>query len=509
MQTPMAAAPHLPHPRSGVPSASPSAVVPPDFVPTPPAVRGTLSLAVILPLLGLFLAVALPLIWTGNMQGRGAMDQINYHAKVIRTFAAQWPAPDLRDYLSATTPGYHLLLAAFARWTATTVGAWQILGASFTLGLLAVFGHALYARTRSASLALIAALPLLASMYVLQSGVWLLPDNAAWLCVLLTLILSLRIADGKNRSPLLLLVAAGVAVLALVWFRQIHIWTAGVVWAAAWLAHCPRSHPADAPWLMPGDLIPFSSRSAIGHAAFAVLVTLPAWTTLVAFYLLWDHSLVPPTFRGWYRSGLQLATPAFVLTLIALISAFFASWLWPRARSAWTRHKPALAAGAAIGLALAALGPTNPDMAAGRFSGIWHGIGMFPVLSGRTSLFIMGAAPLGALAVVAWLTDLPRRQRWIFLLTLAGFTAAQTFSVQLWQRYHEPFVLMWVALAAASGPIHAPVEVPRLRLPLAVLRLAGPLVLAALLAFVTITTISRARVVQDEGFEPGRIESPP
>jgi len=62
------------------------------------------------------------------MRGRGAFDQLNYHEQVIRRFVEQWPAPDLSDYLSATTPGYHLALAAFAEYAGESAVALRLAG---------------------------------------------------------------------------------------------------------------------------------------------------------------------------------------------------------------------------------------------------------------------------------------------------------------------------------------------------------------------------------------------
>lgn len=65
-----------------------------------------------------------------------AWDQVNYHEKVIRTFIDQWPAPDLSNYLSATTPLYHLLLASVGKLISVSPAALQFTGMLFSLGLM-------------------------------------------------------------------------------------------------------------------------------------------------------------------------------------------------------------------------------------------------------------------------------------------------------------------------------------------------------------------------------------
>jgi hypothetical protein len=88
--------------------------------------------------------------------------------------------------------------------------------------------------------------------------------------------------------------------------------------------------------------------------------------------------------------------------------------------------------------------------------------------------------------LVLWLAALGLRDRVIFLAAFVAFEAAQTANPQVWQRYQEPFLLMFVALAAsrasprgpASGPIRAAM-------------LGGPALLA--LAFTGLTALTLAR----------------
>ena len=47
-------------------------------------------------ILAVFLALALPPILTGNLRGRGAGDQLNFHEPTIRALAAAWPRFDFR-----------------------------------------------------------------------------------------------------------------------------------------------------------------------------------------------------------------------------------------------------------------------------------------------------------------------------------------------------------------------------------------------------------------------------
>jgi hypothetical protein len=46
----------------------------------------------------------------GVSHARTSFDQDLFHLKVIVQFSTQWPRLDLRDYLSATTPGLSAML---------------------------------------------------------------------------------------------------------------------------------------------------------------------------------------------------------------------------------------------------------------------------------------------------------------------------------------------------------------------------------------------------------------
>jgi len=86
-----------------------------------------------------FLAAAAALILTGAGHGTARADQNDYHLPVIRQFAAQLPRPDLSDYNAAMTPGYHLVMAAVARYGHAGELGLRLASSLFTLGLLLTF----------------------------------------------------------------------------------------------------------------------------------------------------------------------------------------------------------------------------------------------------------------------------------------------------------------------------------------------------------------------------------
>jgi hypothetical protein len=109
-----------------------------------------------------------------------AFDVVVYHEPAARQFAADWPAFDFEDYLSATTPGFHLLLAALVKFVSGSFVLMQV-AAAVMGGLLAgVVGWANGGRA-SPLWAVLLTLPVVLSAYVMHAGAWPLPDDLGWL----------------------------------------------------------------------------------------------------------------------------------------------------------------------------------------------------------------------------------------------------------------------------------------------------------------------------------------
>ena len=421
-------------------------------------------------LIGVYLAIAFPLILSGTLTGRWGEDQLNFHEPAIRTFAAELPRPNVQDYRSATTPGYHLVVAALSKVLGSSVAALQLIGTVFTVALLGLLGWtcAGYARSRIGSerknpprtlewlVPIAVGLPVVASMYVLQSGVWLLPDNAGWLGVLAMLVLALR-----YRVDTTTLALAALALVGLVLVRQIHIWTAGLLWMGAWLSP-PWGERAGAErgrvlgGELESNLHPFSLAPLLADVprrlkatALAVLVTVPAFVVLGYFYREWN-GLTPPSFQGQYK-GMNAAAPAFILSVFGVASFFFVPFIVDGLAMLATRRRGVLAIAVILGAVVAVVPATSYSVEAGRFSGLWALSSKLPLIAGRTAPAIVCLSVLGAVMLAAWALSLRLRDRWMLLAAFAGFMLAQAASFQLWQRYSEPFVLMVLAVMACRA----------------------------------------------------------
>lgn len=392
-------------------------------------------------------AVALALVLGGARHERSEFDQNKFHARVIGRFADQMPRLDFRDYESATSPGYHVVLAAVRRAGVESPTGLRVVGSLFTVGLVATLAGWLAARAgTTAALALV--MPMGASLYVLFPAVWLLPDNAGWwpLAALLATLL-----PGARQEPLrpASIVLAGSLLVLLVAARQVHAWAGLPMLVAAWLAWpASRSEAASCSLVPPvGEAGP-----AIARTAAMALAGLPAALLLVLLVRTWG-GLVPPAFQAGGSplttpdatrvSGISPATPGFVLALLGLFGAFFLPVVWPRRARGWF---PLAAGLGVIGVVLAALPRTNWELM-GRISGLWNLVKVLPCPGDRSPL-IIGLAGLGGAWIGLWAGALAPRARWVLGVSLAGFTLSQTAGALTWQRYLEPMVLMLLLLAS-------------------------------------------------------------
>jgi len=417
------------------------------------------------------------LILTGHNSGRAAWDSVVFHERFIRQLAAEWPHFDVSNPLTATTPGYHILLAVLV-----VIGlgselalrlASALIGASLC-GLLAAW----LAKRSSKYDAVLLTLPLACSSYVVVSGAWLLPDNLGWLGVATILMLTLH--PSVSWKPVII---SSLVLVGLVLVRQVHIWAAVMVWASAWLNARDTERSVF-------DAIP----TRAWHAAVAGLMTLPAFAVLWWFVDLWG-GLTAPRFQT-NITGLGPATPAFQLVQIAVFSIGFLPWLGPPIARTWKRAPRVILAAAGIGFVLALLPNTTYSEDGGRYSGFWVLARLTPAILGHTSPVFLMLAPIGAVVFACGMVEAPRRTAWVLLGSFIAFAAAQSTTINSWQRYHEPMLLMLLAALSSVQPREFRHAMP------AHLRLPCVSLLCALLLAVTY------RSVQGEPVKRGTLPPP-
>ncbi|MFN9993657.1 MAG: hypothetical protein ACK54H_09945 [Phycisphaerales bacterium] len=372
------------------------------------------------------------IFFTHRIPWRVHYDQSLYHEPAIRAFMHQWPDIDLYDYLSATTPGYHLILAAFAGAFGDSANVMRIASGIIALLLVGLFGAAMSSRVKPIVAGFLA-WPLACSMYVVQSGVYLLPDNLGWLGVCAMIVMALRTNPG-----ILCISFMGLWLIFVVMARQLHAWTFGLVLVAAWLSDTDSRERYIGPALLRNFAGKFSK------LVVAILAVSPAMLLLYGFVRMWDGP-VPPRFATQYSGGFNAASTAFLLSLIAVIGIFQLPTFAPTLATMWRTSRRSVWISAISGFIAAAITPTMYDYPSGRRSGLWNIAAKLPNI-GHSSVLILVLSTVGAIVFLALLKPLRARDRIVMCATFGGFCIATAAGVELWQRYTEPFVLMFITL---------------------------------------------------------------
>ncbi len=504
------------------------------------APRGEVSRGVILAL-GVFAVVwaimagLIVLSITGGASfnvGRAKFDQDVFHLKVITQFAQELPTPGLRDYLSATTPGYHLVLAAVQRVFGASEVVLRLTGAVCTAGLV---GLLVWVGARGGGgrrgegwwWAVAPALPVLCSSYVVQSGMYLLPDNAAWILVALVMVLSLKLAmidsggEGgagvRTRRVRGLVMLSACVLAALVLTRQIHVWAAAVVWVGAMVAQARLGGSDETHATRTGQTLDHAGALVKTLTSrwmvLAVLATVPAFAIVAGFVKVWG-GLTPPKFRASTNpdaisgavdattvTGTSPATAVLVLALVGLFGLFFAGyWLssgLSLGRSSARRGEALMGtikAGVMGGVATGVLSaiPTTTWLSPSRKGALWEITRKFEgdatlagirlprlVIADHVNLVMWLLAVVGGAVLGMCWRAADVRARWVLAAGLVAFTAANCAQALSWQRYLEPMVLLWWVLMVSVLRWEGPPRAWRWAW-------VGPVLLAILLAMVTL-----------------------
>lgn len=371
--------------------------------------------------MGITLAYAVALVviaWLATPSERIVFDVYSYHLPTIRTFAQQWPTPALSSYNVVSTPGYHLALSLVARTVSDSETLLRFVGGSFTLALAWVMLRV----TKDALLVV----PLLLSLYVVSSAIYLLPENAAW--ALVAIGLSLCLCDRVDRRFFIL---SGVMLTTLVLVRQTHAWLGLPIAAASF--HGVEWRPL-----------------LRDRAPRLLLCVLPGICAIAFFFWLWG-GLTPPPFQstapdspenlGMIRYGnVTLVPVGFTCVVVGVYGLFFAPTLLGKTiRLRWVLLGALLAGAFAIIVPSTVLNPF-------RAYAFWPLLNKLPAVADRSIAFVLLAIVGGAL-IGAFGSALPRRDRVILGAALLGFVLAHLPNPMVWQRYYEPLVLMLLAFA--------------------------------------------------------------
>ena len=382
------------------------------------------------------LAVSLVIIASGRGGPSEASDQDQYHLVVIEGMVEQWPAIDVVNYPSATSPGYHALMAAVAQAapSGSELLAMRVATAVIGAALPVMLALSLRARVGAGAAAMLS-LPLALSVYVLGGAAFLTTDNLALGLLVAILWLSIRpMTLGRG-------VGAGLLAAGLVAVRQIHVWSiAPVAVAGALASPLARAAPR---WARRDR----RAWTPLGGAAIGVAC---AVATLGAFVWVWG-GLTPPSDAAAKHAGdPNPATLAMGLAVFAIAAVPLGCAALPEIRR--LASAPAIVAGGVIGLLAGTLVETSFELRARAYGWIWVLVRETPV-AGERSILLAGMATLGGAALGAIASAAARSGRGAETLTLlvgvVAWLSAQSMNSMAWQRYFEPLAIVFSALLVA------------------------------------------------------------
>ncbi len=410
---------------------------------------------------GLSLVVYACLAWLASaadfgQRSRPAFDERVFHLAEVLRLQEVGVLADPGGSLTATTPGYHVALAIAGMLGVGGELGYRLVGLVFSGALLGAVAwwlssgrRGLDGRLSGAMLGVLALSP-----YVVSSAGWVGPENAGWCGVAVVLLLSITAPMTGVR-----LVLVGLALTGLMVIRQSHLWVAAVVWTAAWLTPAPADRSAAWWWLRDwGRRVP--------AALLGVLATLPAFGVVAGFAWVWG-GLVPPNFQGGVidprtgspfptNAGTNLAAVPLVLAVFGFFGPWFGAAVWSRVRErtgeiGWGRVLTVVLGAGAAAVLIAIVPSTSFSVPEGRFGGIWQLARAGPTIAERSPVMIglagVGGAALGwmGLALRDW------RPRLVLLGAVVAQTAAQVATLNAWQRYVEPMVLLVLIAGVAAS----------------------------------------------------------
>ncbi len=366
----------------------------------------------------LFWCLVLALIFSRNILPNDTADEVKFHLPTILTILERYPFFDLIHYGAATTPLYHLTLAAAAQLVGP--GLFQLRIVSAGLSFVCLLTMVTYLRRRGpARSALFFGVLVLLSPYFLGPAARLNTDNTA----LFFGVLSLMMLDPVITRPPRFTAAALLITLSIL-TRQVYAWLIAVY---AWTGLLKPL--LDRPW-----------RSFPWRRLLPLALPL---AILLAFFLLWQGP-EPPSFTSHQRH-LSPQSPVYILSLLGLYGLFFLPWFWQIVRQQAVRWEYVLAAFLAGPLWLAVL--PAPTLTATETGGmLWLLAGYLPVFR-HTSLIFWLLLPLGTLWSCLLGLSLLRRRDYLVPVAFSAWALANMFNAKVYQRYYDPLLLFFFAYA--------------------------------------------------------------
>lgn len=382
-----------------------------------------------------FLVIAFTLIIIDHNQGRAYFDHTHFHLPVIKQLIENF---DISDYKAATAPGYHLIFAVIGQLTGLNVTLFKLVNALITslfIGYLSVK----LSVNRPPLQVLLLMLPMVLSVYILPSGIWLLPDNLAWFA-LAWLIFQIKHSPFDNKQLLCIAIVLALAVLV----RQTYLWLVSIIWASGISVYIKLIMNNKQLTNKIDDSYKNSqnTNSALTYFLKCLLTTLPAFLVLAYLAITWQ-GLVPPSFQSIHHH-ISPSAPAFFFALFGVYTTFYIPFFYRQIKNNITIIS--IIIGAIVGFLSVIFIDSSYDVKAGRFGGLWNIIKIAPSIGDKSLLMVM-LSTLGGAVFIVLLRLLNHKERLIILIACIAFVSAMTVNQFVYERYFSGFIyiiLTWL-----------------------------------------------------------------
>ncbi|MFT3949351.1 MAG: hypothetical protein QM763_20475 [Agriterribacter sp.] len=362
----------------------------------------------------LFLPFAAVYIYTSGLtKGLNpvfSVDEPRYHYPTILNFAKQLPFPDIRDYDSATTPLFHILLAALSKVIGTDVHHLRLVNFFITYFSVVFLFFILIRRFKATPrVSLLYAMIFALSPYYFREAFVILTDNLPLLWLLCFFNYYFRY-KAERKQHLLLLSLFFVMLLCLT--RQTFLFVCLVVGIDTLL-----------------------EKTTIQHKFKVFFLVLFAAIPTLSLFVLWK-GLTPPGFREAHTRDSLIDTKA---TLYGLSTLGFYSLFMPGVSlftSVFQKRKLLVIAAVLCMWVVLLFFPLIKDVK--DFGYLWYMAAPAPCIAG-TSLLFWGLLPLGAISLLSIWNKEGFSLLLLFLLCLFLSEVPNKF---IFQRYYDGSIIL-------------------------------------------------------------------
>lgn len=368
----------------------------------------------IIPYLFLAIPFVIVLIYTkGLTQGLDtifSIDEPMYHYPTILNFANQLPFPNIRNYDSATTPLFHILMAVFSKLTGSNIRYLRLVNFFITYIAVLLLFFVLVKRVKlNTTYSLLFSMLFALSPYFFREAFVVLTDNLpiVWLLCFFNFYFKYK-EDQKQKWFLL----AMLFVMLLCFTRQTYLFLCLAISIDVIAGEKPIKKKVKNLWLIFVAAIP----------------------TLVLF-IIWK-GLTPPTFQEYHTRTSFFNTKAvfYGVSVLGFYSIFISGW--DLCKSVFQQKKVLVIGYVLLTWLALFLFPLVKHR--GDFGYLWYVAEPLPYIAGTSLLFWL-LLPLGAICLLGiWNKD---GYSFLFFFLLCLFLSEMPNNL-IFQRYYDSSILL-------------------------------------------------------------------